>query len=46
MNESGAVVRFRTFGVRSNAILRPVMAWPSDVSTPDRLTGSKIRLKP
>ena len=46
MNDKLAVVRFRTFGVRLKAIFRPVIACPSEVSTPDRFTGRKMRLKP
>ena len=45
-NEIAAVVRLRTFGVRANAIFWPVIACPIDLTTPDRLTGSRIRLKP
>src|SRR6056297_1442807 len=45
-NVIGAVVRSRTFGVRANAIFLPVTAWLSERNEPDRLTGSRIRLKP
>ena len=43
---SGEAVRFFTFGVRANGIFLPVSACWIDLSTPARLTGSRMRLKP
>ena len=45
-NSNGVAVRLATFGVRANGIRRPVMACWIDFTTPARLTGSRIRLKP
>src|SRR4051812_20261022 len=43
---SGEAVRFLTFGVRANGIFLPLSDCWIDLSTPARLTGNRMRLKP